>query len=188
MMNDIQRIGCMIKDDALVKIDPNGDKSSVDLTGSCNTSFRIRGLPQDSIVIIADKFPPPKDFFKGVKGENKRADFILIADKGNCKWIVFIEMKKSKVKNIAEVIQQLKGAECVLTYCRCIAKRFWNCKKLLDENKYASRFIHITTGNIRKRPTKHSNTSIHDRPENMLKLGNLTRYEFNELVGKNPKQ
>ena len=184
-MSDIQKLGCMIKDVALVKISTTGNRPSVDLIGSCKTSFKIRGLPQHSIVIKADEFPTPKDFFKGVKGENKRADFILIADKGNRKWIVFIEMKKSKVKNIDEIIQQLKGAECVLTYCRCIAKRFWNCKNLLDEKEYMTRFIHITTGNIRKRPTKYSNTSIHDRPENMLKLGNLTRYEFNKLVGKN---
>ena len=185
MMNDIQRIRCMIEDSAIVEIEPDYNKWSVGLTGSCDTSFSIRGLPQNSIVIKADKFPTPKYFFKGVKGENKRADFILISDKDNHKWIVFIEMKKSKVKNTNEVIQQLKGAECVLTYCRCIAKRFWNCEEFLDENKYTSRFIHITTGNIEKRPTKHSNTPIHDRPENALKLKNCPQYQFNKLVGKN---
>ena len=45
-----------------------------------NTTVKIKGLPDDSIVIGAETFKTPVYVFKGLKGERKRADFVIVSN------------------------------------------------------------------------------------------------------------
>ena len=75
----------------------------------------ILGMPTESevIVIKTDDFKAPKYVFQNSKHECKRADFVIIANTGLRKVIVFIELKRKSTTSSEEaVIQQLKGAKC----------------------------------------------------------------------------
>lgn len=93
-------------------------------------SITIQQTPQDAIAIKTDHFPDLRSFFKCSSdiGQCKRADFVIIADKK----LIFIELCKGK-KQTKEVQQQLKGAQCVIEYCRSIGDKFYDCNSFLKE-------------------------------------------------------
>ncbi len=100
-------------------------------------SVVIKGLPEEgsAIVLKIDNFPAPSKIFKGSKGECKRADFVIITNSGNKKIIVFIEMKaksKSTTEKLQHIVEQLKGAQCVIKYIEEIGKLFWDDNFLED--------------------------------------------------------
>lgn len=170
----------IISEDAVIPL--NQDKKSVDLSEN-ETTFTIGNLPADSIAIKADEFPAPESFFKGTKGENKRADFIIISETSTGKWVVYIEMKEEAKHPNKKIIQQLKGAQCVIAYCRSVAEKFHGKTKFLDEKQYESRFISIKSASVPKKPSIHPRAKVHDAPERMLRLNYQKRFQFNRLVG-----
>ena len=170
----------IISKDAVITL--NQDNKSVDLSEN-ETTFTIRNLPADSIAIKADEFPTPEGFFKGTKGENKRADFIIISESSTGKWVVYIEMKGEAKHDSKKIIQQLKGAQCVIAYCRSVAEKFHGKTKFLDEKQYESRFISIKSSSISKKPSIHPRDKVHDTPKKMLTLKYQKRFQFNQLVG-----
>ena len=155
---------------------------------SNNYSVKIKGLPKDTVIIKADEFSSPDKFFKGDKGECKRADFIIIAQTDNKNWILHIEMKGGKDKN-TNIVQQLKGAQCLVAYCRAIGRAFWQEPKFLEEKNYQQCFVSITDiiTSMDKTPTRiPSKSTWHDTPENKLRFkapGNKG-LRFDKLVGK----
>ena len=88
--------------------------------------FKLRHLPKDALVIKCDKFPQLGDiFFKGDNMECKRADYALISE--SCGEIMIFELKRSR--NSAgnkEIYAQLKGAKCIVEYCKSIVDSFFN--------------------------------------------------------------
>ena len=103
-MNDIEILREMLvcNDDVQVPLHPGqGGPSSVELEDiQANTTVKITGLPDDSIVIRAESFKAPCCFFKGSQGERRRADFVIVSDNGNRKrWIICIEVQKGAPKN-----------------------------------------------------------------------------------------
>ena len=177
-MSDIDLLREMIKESVIVPHSNNGKNTySVKLSeyGQNKTSYAIQiyGLPQDSIIFRADEFPEAVHFYKGTLGENKRADYVIIADTGTKKRILFIEVKSGDNYENKKIVQQLKGAECVVAHCRAVAEKFWDANSLLDSNVYKNRFISIVKINIPKRPTRELlSGEVHDKPENMLRVGN----------------
>lgn len=171
----------IISKDAVITL--NQDNKSVDLSEN-ETRFTIRNLPADSIAIKADKFPAPIGFFKGNVGENRRADFIIISEASTEKrWVVYIEMKGEAKPDNERIITQLKGAQCVIAYCRSVAEKFHGKTKFLDEKQYESRFISIKSSSISKKPSIHHRDKVHDAPDKMLTLKHAKRFQFNQLVG-----
>ncbi|VFM95532.1 MAG: hypothetical protein BECKG1743D_GA0114223_100901 [Candidatus Kentron sp. G] len=84
-----------------------------------------------------------------------------------------------------EIVQQLRGARCLVGYCREIGQTFWKSRGFLDGYQY--RFIKIVPSSIDKRTTwEPPKTGTHDKPENMLKIRCARNYrlEFNQLAGK----
>lgn len=170
-------------------------KKSVDLIekdeqDNIVTSFTVRDLPADSIVIKADKFPSPRNFFIGTRGENKRADFIIISEEKTRKWIVYVEMKKGDSSTRKEIIQQLKGAQCVIGYCESVVEKFYN-EKTGFLNEYKPRFIHakkIKTTNKKKTVLPGLGPKKHETPESPFKLlyNDKQKFPFRKLVGKQP--
>jgi hypothetical protein len=152
-------------------------------------SVTINGMPKhDEVIIIkADAFPAPRAIFQGNKGECKRADFVIIANTNTEKVILCIEMKKKKGSN-KTIIQQLTGAKCFVSYCQEIGKAFWQQQNFLDAYQY--RFVSIGHISMSKKTTRFysrkkrsdSSNSIHDRPEQMLKISSQNVLEFNYLI------
>jgi len=185
-MSDIDILHEMIRNVAKVQVIDNGyGKMQAILTepqcpDSCVT---LSGMPntEDFIIIKADVFQSPDTLFCGSKGECKRADFIIVADTGKKKVIVFIEMKAKKGQR-NEIIEQLTGAKCLIAYFREIGKNFWNQQNFLDD--YVYRFVSIGKTRLPKKKTRISRSSkIHDSPAKMLKISSPHHLYFNDLVG-----
>jgi hypothetical protein len=190
-MSDFDTLRELFKTEALIALEENPyGKKKVILNEPPDAmhkgySVTINGMPEEAIVIKTDKFPPAHAIFNNHKGECKRADFVIIAHAKNINWIVYIEMKKGKGNTETEIIQQLRGAECVIAYCRAIGKTFWESADFLNPETYQSRFVSIREIGIAKKPSRLPPLSgLHDCPEKMLKI-NAPRYlQFNQLVGK----
>ena len=195
---DLDILRKLIRKEATVppKINPNG-KAVVTLeepgnSTSNNYSLKITKLPEDIVIIKADEFSSPDKFFNGDKGECKRADFIIIAQDDNKNWILHIEMKSSAGSNLnnREIVQQLKGAQCLVAYCRAIGRAFWQETKFLEEKNYQQCFVCITDIKISmgKTPTRiPPKSALHNTPENKLRIKThgKTKLQFNELI-RNP--
>ena len=190
-MNDIEILREMLvcNDDVQVPLHPGqGGPSSVELEDiQANTTVKITGLPDDSIVIRAESFKAPCCFFKGSQGERRRADFVIVSDNGNRKrWIICIEVQKGAPKNKerSRVIAQLKGAACVVKYCQCIGKEFWKENDFL--NDYEFRFISMVHTNMDKRPTQYKMPkSSGGSPENFLRIPGRS-HRFGKLTNGQP--
>jgi len=182
-MTDMDILSEMIKNTAKVSL-PVGknDNGSVKLTESQapDSSVTIYGIPSDAIVIKVDKFRSPDTVFAGSKDECKRADYVIIANKGSKKHILYIEMKKSKGLE-KEIIKQLSGAMCFVRYCREIGKCFWKEKGFLGE--YDDRFVSFAHTSIDKRKTRTGRKKgIHDTPEKLLKIRHTRQIHYSGLV------
>lgn len=185
-MTDIDIFHRMIKKEAKMPIEDNYGKKIVRLTEPQHpiSSVTIFGLPDNAIVIKADKFESPDVIFNNEKGECKRADFVIAADTGTDKVILCIEIKaKATTSSNKTIIQQLKGAQCFVAYCQEIGKVFWEQKTFLDN--YVYRFITIRNISISKKMTRTPPMAgVHDHPDQMLKINSPHHLLFNHLVGK----
>ncbi len=183
----------MLKETALVPLEdhPYGKKNSKQVTLSEQGfySVSIKGLPAEDQVIVfkTDDYPAPSHIFKGNKGECKRADFVIICDTEAIKIILFIELKaKSNTSPAKHIIQQLKGAQCVVKYSQEIGKLFWD-PLFLDGFQY--RFVCLTDINQDKRQTQACKAlTLHDTPEEMLKINSPRHLQFRQLIGKTSAQ
>lgn len=182
-MADIDIIDEMIKQDALEQ--PQDSRAGKLLVKLCepqspNSEATIHNLPPDARVIKVDKFAAPKNIFNGNKGECKRADYVIISAEKKC--ILYLEMKLTKGKP-EEVIQQLKGAQCFIQYCKEIGRVFWDDSNFLE--KYTHRFIIIANTNIREKGKTRINKkeTLHDSPEKAMQIDYPNHLEFNELAG-----
>jgi hypothetical protein len=92
-----------------------------------NTSYsiKIKGLPKETLILKADEFPALLNFFKGLQGECKRADYIILTNIKNKKIAIFLELKSGNPDN-KDIINQLKGAFCLYKYLQKIGQIFWD--------------------------------------------------------------
>lgn len=178
----------MFNDSMVLSLEDNpydSNKKTIKLNEANLYSVELVGLPpaDDILVIKTDRFPALKEVFKGQKGECKRADFVIFAKTSNKNIIVYIELKsKAQTKSQQHIIKQLKGAQCVVKYCKEIGREFWNQDFLKN---FESRFVCLRNINIAKRTTRHiAAQRIHDTPETMLKINSPTRLQFNQLIGR----
>ena len=174
----------MIVNRVQVRLQQGQGRSSVELTDSqAGTTVEIKGLPPDSIVIRAEDFESPLTVFNGSKGEGKRADFVIVSnDENERKWIICLETKGGN-KTRSEVVAQLKGAKCFISYCKCIGKSFWESEEFLDDYEY--RFVSVVRLNDpRKRRTDpfYYTENLHDRPEVFLKISRIFSIHFSKLI------
>lgn len=179
MMTDMDILSELLCESAMVPLENEYGKTIIKLqeVGVEGSVAYIRNIPPDAIVIKADDFPVPKTFFKGDKGERKRADFIIISEEK--KVILYVELKAGE-KDASHIVKQLKGASCVLAYCKEIGKQFWNQDTFLDD--YAHRFVGMVNLSISKKPSRHKPKPRHDSPESFLKISSPHHLQFNELT------
>ncbi len=184
-MSDIDILRQMIKDEATLALEERNNKNQVTLTEPqfTDASVIVFGMPDKAIVIKADAFKSPDSVFNGSRGECKRADFVIVADTEGKKVIICIEVKATRASE-KEIIQQLEGARCFVSYCQEIGKVFWKQQDFLKG--YGYRFISIGNISMPKRKTRATrHTGIHDRPERMLKISSPHHLQFNQLAGAN---
>ncbi len=199
MEDDLVTLHALFRPDALVPVEDDlhqkkkgKKKKQIILTELANSthsgySVTIHDVPENSIVIKTDKFPPPKSVFKNEKAECRRADFVVIAHTDKYNWIVYIELKKGKGGLEEGIISQLQGSQCLIGYCREIGRIFWQHDDFLQAANYQARFVSIQDISINKQPNYSPQISgIHDRAENMLKITAPHYLNFHHLVGKKP--
>ena len=188
-MNDIEILQKMIIPDAQVRLKQNRGRPSVELTDQKGkTTVEIKGLPHDSIVIRAEDFKDPLTVFEGLKGERKRADFVIVSNEEQRKWIISIETQAGNSKRAAHVEAQLKGAQCFMSYCKCIGRSFWKCEEFLDDYEY--RFVSIVDIKDNKETKKtrpysphiQSQGKLHDTPDAFLKILRSPSLYFRKLL------
>jgi hypothetical protein len=187
-MTDIEILVEMLKNDATIAIETESDKRVVKLTESqINQHVKIYNIPENAIVIKADAFPSPNAIFANSKFECKRADFIIVVETE--KVIIYIELKNSiKTKSQEFIIQQLQGAQCLMSYCQSIGEIFWKEKNFLKN--YQHRFVNILIKGISvsKSLTNSKFLQIHDHPDRMLQISGLSEISLDYLIGKYPNK
>ena len=168
-MNDFDTLRDLLRDDVMAPVSQSGQDINFVLNEQCGQQYtlNVTGAPHDAVAFKADRFPPPKPVFKNSKHECKRADYVIIASGKSNGWIIYVEMKRTKAKEI-DVEQQLRGAKCVVAYCRAIVREFWCDHKFL--NGYHERFVSVGYIGINKRATRAPRRRIHDNPKDMLKV------------------
>lgn len=185
-MTDLDILKQMIKTSACAEVEVHYNSHKVVLSEpQCpDSKVEIRNIPADAIIIGADKFPPPNALFNGEKGECKRADYIIVAEKNNRICAVYIELKRTNQASATDIQKQLRGAHCVLCYLQAIGREFWGKQDFLAN--IAHRYIGFThTGSIRKHKTRESRPSeLHKSPEKFLKFSWQSSVEFNKITGK----
>jgi hypothetical protein len=182
-MPDMDILNQMIKDSAKLLLSEHYNRMKVELAEPLHTqsSAMIYGVPENTVVIKVDTFSSPDAVFIGSQGECRRADYVIVSNADRQKVIVYIEMKATKGRAL-EIIQQLKGAQCFVSYCREVGKAFWKEPDFM--NNYRHRFVSISHTSIPKRKTRIARkTGKHDQPEKMLKIDWPHHLQFNQLAG-----
>jgi hypothetical protein len=180
-MSDMDILKKMIKATALLDIQDEYGKKFVKLyePQARDSNATIRNLPADTLVIKVDAFRSPDDIFNGANGECKRADYVIISAEKKC--ILFIEIKRTK-DSWEQIVKQLLGAQCFITYCQEIGKSFWQENTFLKD--YQHRFISIGHTSIAKKKTRITkNAEKNDTPAKAMKVDWPNHLQFNQLAG-----
>lgn len=141
----------LIVDSAMISIvEENGHYICHLTEPKSDYKLTLRHLPKDALIINCDKFPNTgKVFFRGDNMECKRADYALISESANI--IMFFELKRSRsTGSTRECVAQLKGAECVMDYCRIIAASFFGSPDIFYGLRRRYYIVHYKT------PTKRT--------------------------------
>lgn len=180
-MNDHEILAELVKDNARVALEGQGRQKRVILNEqqTPDSKATISHLPDDTVVMKVDTFTSPDQVFKGLKGECRRADYVIVSP--SKKTIIYIEMKRTK-DTWPGIVQQLKGAECFVKYCQEIGKSFWGENSFLEQ--YRHRFVSLCHTSISKRSTRtRPLEKLHDRPEDAMRIDWPKVLYFNQLAG-----
>ena len=188
MMSDQDLLRSLLKDDVLASVeDASKNKKNVILQEPDGSPYdlKIIAAPRATIAFKVDAFPAPCGFFRGTRKERKRADYVVIAEDVNRSWIVYIEMKRGTDGSKRDIVAKLRGARCVVAYCRAIGRDFWQQRRFLDANSYEERFVsvrRIQTSN--KEPSWPTTKPRNDRPETLWTFSRPPRgiLRFKELI------
>ncbi len=188
MLEDIKLLRKMIDARSITNLQQKNRQNSLVLEET-NTakgeeySIQLLNVPDDCIAIKSDNFRVPVKFFQSGKGQTRRADYILVAIHGSTSIIVFIELKK-RGGDRTRIVQQLKGSQCLLEYCRLLGRNFWKENNFLDFQNYQKLFVSFRDIKLNKSRTNlHKQKSgAHDTPENMITISGKNQLQFRKLL------
>jgi len=181
-MTSIEILREMIKPEATIPLQKKYDKWIVvlDEPTTLGGKVNICDIPENTIVIKGDFFPPPTRIFSDTKGECSRADFIIISEIGLKSIVLFIELKETNHSG-TKVIKQLNGAYCAFLYMQQVGIKFWQEQLFLKG--FEPRFLVFTDLSINKRMSTYKKKEIlHNKPENVLKIYSPRNLRYNHLA------
>jgi len=114
-----------VKIPLISSLNSNNEVTLTENIDNISYSIKIKGLPKDTFILKADDFPALLTFFKGLQGECKRADYIVLTNIKNKKIAIFLELKSGNPDN-KDIINQLKGAFCLYKYLQKVGQIFWD--------------------------------------------------------------
>lgn len=182
-MTDIEVFAQLINGCGQCPVEESYGKGSVLLKEPCcpDSQVRVQGVPLNAIVVRVDSFASPDNVFANSRGECKRADYAIIAEKNSKTVVLYIEMKRTK-DSFNDIVKQLTGARCFIHYCAELGKAFWNERDFMRNAEH--RFVSIGHTSIGKRTTRiERNGSRNDRPDRALKIDWPHYLQFNQLTG-----
>lgn len=183
-MDDFQILRVLFKKEALACVKEKKWIILEERNNQNNQSYtlNITGIPEDIIAFKADMFPAPICVFKNTKHECRRADYVIIArdeNRNSRRWIVYVEMKRGRGVT-QDVELQLRGAKCLVAYCRAIGQEFWGKRLFLE--RYTEHFVSVNQIGISKRQTRQ--TRKLRSGVNMLSISAPSgKLPFNQLLG-----
>lgn len=171
----------------IVQIDfPKKSGRSIAKIKECDTGAKLKEVEvydilSGSVLIRLDKCRQPDSIFKETLGQRKRCDYVLVSHHNNIDFILFIELKSNRLGRL-KIVQQFKGAECLIDYCDAALNRFHNQQDLLKGHK--KRFIVFYKKLVNKRPTKYPPPPPRksDSPEKALEYANPQAPSLSQLV------
>lgn len=171
-MSDFDILRAMLTDAALARVEQRQDDRKNIVLDEQHAEqpygLRITGAPYDTVAFRADSFPAPRDLFRCGNGECKRADYVIISRDDDENWIIYVEMKSGSTGSREEIVQQLRGAQCIVAYCRAVGREFWGEDRFLQSRAFRERFVSVrNVGQPRKRPSEPPSVPVNDRPEHM---------------------
>lgn len=177
-MNDLAILRDLFQKDVLATVE--GHEIRLEERDNTRYTLTITRTPRDIIAFKTDMFPDLKRVFKNSRHECRRADYVIVAHSDYRRWIVYVEMKIGK-RNSSDIKLQLRGAECLVAYCRAIGQQFWGERGFLEG--YTSRFVSVDFAS--RRHSKRERGIVNDAPEHVLKLSASKRgtLHFNKLLG-----
>ena len=184
MMDDFEILRALFEERALASIEEG--RLILEEIEDQRYTLKITGIPDDVIAFKADMFPSLKKIvFRDHKHECRRADYVIIARSESRRWIVYVEMKSGRGGG-RDIKDQLRGAKCLVTYCREIGQQFWNyelgTKRFLE--RYAERFVSVRRIGINEHPTRRRPGVVHDNPDRTLRLSAPAGVlQFDKLLG-----
>lgn len=145
-----------------------------------NSDVKICHLPDDAVIVNVDKFEGPHHVFNCDTGVCKRADYVIISESHRS--ILYIELKSASCSN-SDVVKQLIGAKCFISYCKEVVRLFWDTSNFMDG--YRERFVSFVEISASQRPVSSQPSPIHDAPSAFLKIKRPNRsfQNFNRLFG-----
>lgn len=148
-----------------------------------NYCFKITNVPENTLVIRADKFPNMKHFFKDDEdiGLCKKSDYIIISiDKHSNYKVLIVEISSGDHKSNIYIRQQLKGATCILKYYESICKYFFNKTVKFNNIHYAGILL---IGSPKKQKIDFERNSRNNTsPDNYFKISSGLECPYNKLV------
>lgn len=179
-MDDFEILGDLLKKEALASVE---NRSIIlEERNSQSYALEITRIPDRTIAFRADMFPDPSRIFRNSRHECRRADYVIIACDDDRGWIVYVEMKKRGRGEGPGIRHQLRGAKCLVAYCRAIVAEFWGEAQFLEG--YAERFVSVRNIGVSERPTRARRPRVHDAPEHVLRLSAPAGVlQFDKLLG-----
>lgn len=114
-------------------------------------SIVLRGLPQTAFALKLDDGELGY-FLNHENGQRRCCDYILIIFKDKKRLLFFVELKSARWKQ-KHVVQQLRGGNCVISYCESVLSQFQNRHDFFSdfERRYFSFHQPVS---IAKKPTR----------------------------------
>lgn len=188
MLTDSEILARLFKPSARVNLVPDayGKQTIIlDEPKRLDSSVTIAYLPGDTVAVNVDKFEAAAYVFNCDEGICKRADYALISE--TTKSILYVELKSSSSFQHKDIVHQFVGAQCFVSYCKELARRFWQSPGFMDG--YCERFVSIVSISSSQQPVIEREAGpAHSSPHTYMKIKHPNRkfLHFNKLLGRRP--
>lgn len=129
----------------------------------------IVGIPADAIVLRMDGTIASR-LINSARGENRRADFVLIFTDQGRRFLVHAELKTSELSaGGPHLLEKFNGTDCILDYCERLMDTFYGHPD--GFSGYERRYVLMyKSPSISKSPTRPAPTVPNNKPVNHMSL------------------